>query len=263
MTEGPTKQELKFGAFQRLYGEDSLAILAKKKITVIGMGGVGSWAVESLCRSSIKHMQLIDLDEICITNTNRQLHTTDDNIGKLKVCEMKKRCLQINPEVDIQAVEDFINEKNLDRYLHSTDLIVDCIDSVSNKASVIHYAIQNKIPIITTGASGGKINPALINVSDLGHTQADALLFRVRKLLKRRYQYPQGKIKFGVTAIYSPEPVRFLGTDGVVTQQKSGDHKKLDCQGALGSASFVTGSFGFFAAAQAIDQLLLNHRQNK
>lgn len=245
-----------FGGIQRLYGHSSLDVLNRSHVVVIGLGGVGSWTAESLVRSGVGQISLIDLDDICVTNTNRQLHTLSTTIGQTKIEVMKERLLLINPKVKIDLIHDFVSPHNLEKIIPNCDLIIDAIDSLKSKAALIDYAIKNKIQLITTGASGGKQDPSQIRISDFGHTQGDALIFRTRKFLKREYNYPKGKHTFNVDAIYSAERVKFINESGEIQQKGAQGHAKLDCNSGLGSATFVTGSFGFFASSMAVKRLL-------
>src|SRR5690606_36376642 len=138
------------------------------QVCVVGIGGVGSWAAEALARSGIGAITLTDMDDICVTNTNRQIHALDGDIGKLKVDVMAERIRRINPQCRVQAVMEFVTEKNQQQLIHTGfDYVVDCIDSVKSKAALIAHCKRNKIRIVTTGAAGGQIDPTQSQVTDL------------------------------------------------------------------------------------------------
>lgn len=252
--------KIRFSGIDKLFGPQSLEKLWKSHVCVVGLGGVGSWVCESLCRSGIGELTLIDLDEICQTNTNRQIHTLNTTIGQSKSQIMAKRLKEISPEIKINCIEDFLGSHNIHSYLNSEiDITIDAIDSVNVKACMIDYSLKNNRPLLTIGATGGKKETTQISFGDLGETRGDVLLMRVKKVLKREYSYPKGEQLFGIKAIYSPEKIRFFDNDGNQVFKGPRGHVKLDCHSGLGSASFLTGSFGLTAAQKTIEYLL-GHR---
>ncbi|MFD1217907.1 MULTISPECIES: tRNA cyclic N6-threonylcarbamoyladenosine(37) synthase TcdA [Microbulbifer] len=253
----------RFGGIGRLYGTAALEKLCQAHMVVIGIGGVGSWTAEALARTGVGKLTLIDLDDVCITNTNRQLHALDDTIGTIKVDVMAARLKQINPEIRVDTVEDFIASDNfgelLDPDQQPIDIVVDAIDNARVKAALIAYCKARKIRLITVGSAGGKQNPGTITSADLGRTVNDPMLAKVRQHLYRFHNFQKSrKRQFGVDAIYSTEPMVYPQPDGAVCQQKSTMQNgvKLDCSGGFGAATMVTGSFGFAAAAKAVERLL-------
>ena len=259
-----TEQYLqRFGGIARLYGEGSLPKLLRAHCVVIGIGGVGSWAAESLARTGVGRITLIDLDDVCITNSNRQSHALQDTIGQLKVDVMAERLRQINPEIAVHTHEDFIARDNfaelLDPEQQAIDVVIDAIDAARVKAALIAYCKARKLRLITVGSAGGKRDPGQITRSDLGRTINDPMLAKVRQHLYRFHNFQKSrKRQFGVDAIYSTEPMVYPQPDGQVCQQKSAmqDGVKLDCSGGFGAATMVTGTFGFIAATRAIERLL-------
>jgi tRNA A37 threonylcarbamoyladenosine dehydratase len=248
-----------FAGIDRLYGDGAYARLNESCVYVVGIGGVGSWVVESLARSGVGEIRMADLDDICVTNTNRQVHTLSKTIGCSKIAVMAERCRQISENIRIRMDHVFITEKTLDAYVDSAlSVIIDCGDSQSAKASLIAHAKRINVPIITVGAAGGRIDPANIKVRDLSKTNGDALLAAVRQTLRNRHGFSRtlGK-RFSVTAIYSDEQTRYFQPDGTIGQKKpSAGGNRLDCAGSLGAVTHVTASFAFHASAKAIDLML-------
>ena len=182
--------DLRFGGIARLYGIEGLQRLEQAHVAVVGIGGVGSWAAEALARSGVGEISLFDLDDICITNINRQAHTLTDTVGQAKVDVMAQRLLAINPACKVHAVADFVSQETLPEYItQDLDFVVDCIDSVQAKAALIAWCKRRKIQIITTGGAGGQIDPTQIRVGDLNKTFNDPLAARVRSLLRSDYNF--------------------------------------------------------------------------
>nr|WP_010132849.1 tRNA cyclic N6-threonylcarbamoyladenosine(37) synthase TcdA [Microbulbifer agarilyticus] len=253
----------RFGGIARLYGNDALHALYQAHVIVIGIGGVGSWTAEALVRSGVGKITLIDLDDICITNTNRQIHAQVGSIGEIKVEVMAERLRQINPEVDVVTHEDFIANDNFAEFLapekETIDVVIDAFDNARVKAALIAYCKARKLRLITVGSAGGKKNPAAITCADLGRTVSDPMLAKVRQHLYRFHNFQKSsKRQFGVDAIYSSEPMVYPQPDGQVCQQKSTMQNgvKLDCSGGFGAATMVTGTFGFVAASKAIERIV-------
>lgn len=161
----------RFGGIARLYGEKALQCFQQSHICVIGIGGVGSWAAEALARSGIGQLTLIDMDDVCVTNTNRQIHALQGNVGKLKTEVMAERIRLINPDCQIHIIDDFITEENLQEYVNNRfDFVVDAIDSLRAKVALLAYCKRQKIPLITTGGAGGQMDPTKIAITDLAKT---------------------------------------------------------------------------------------------
>ena len=249
----------RFNGTRRLYGYDSVDKLRHAHVCVIGVGGVGSWAAEALARSAIGKITLIDLDDICITNTNRQLHTTVNTIGRSKVEVMMERVKAINPECQCEVIEDFITLDNMAELLTSRfDYVLDAIDSFRVKAAVIAHCKYNKIKIITTGGAGGITDPTHIHVLDLSKTWHDPLARKVRNQLRSVHGFTKkAKQKLGVDCVFSSEQAVYPQPDGTVSQQKRNltGSMKMDCSSGLGAATVVTATFGFVAVAHIIKKL--------
>ncbi len=260
-TLDPILQE-RFAGIDRLYGAGSLARLAGARVAVVGMGGVGSWVVEALVRSGVGHMTLIDADDICVSNSNRQLPAHEGQFGRPKVEAMAERCRAINPLVDVVAVPSFLVAGNLGELLGpGYDLVLDACDSFRSKVELIAWCRRRKLPLVVCGSAGGRIDPTLVRVRDLSRTEHDAMLALVRKKLRGEFNFPKSPQRyFGVPAVYSLENVRYPQADGSVCgvrPQVAGDAAlKLDCGGGLGAATHITGAFAFVMAGKALELLL-------
>ncbi|QPB83562.1 tRNA cyclic N6-threonylcarbamoyladenosine(37) synthase TcdA [Pseudoalteromonas rubra] len=250
---------LRFGGIGRLYGNTELTWLGEASFCVIGIGGVGSWVAESLARTGIGKITLIDLDDICVTNVNRQLHAKTETIGQPKVEAMQARCQSINPDCRVDVIDDFITLDNIKTHIQGFDYVIDCIDAVKEKAALIAHCKRQKIPVITTGGAGGQTDPSQICYGDVAKTTHDPLLAKVRYLLRKQYNFTTNpKRKFAVDCVYSTEQLVYPTGDGSVckAKQMADGSKNMDCATGFGSATMVTGSFGFFAAAKAIRKYL-------
>jgi tRNA A37 threonylcarbamoyladenosine dehydratase len=261
MTIAQSDHSKRFSGIQRLYGTEAAAHVCAMHVCVIGLGGVGSWAVEALARSGVGKLTLIDYDEICVTNMNRQVQALDSSVGQKKIAVLAKRVNEINPSCHCTLVDDFITDRNLFEHLpveRGFDYVIDCIDSIKFKAALIYYCKRNKIPVITTGAAGGLTDPSCIMVKDLTRTFNDPLAAKVRAQLRSEHGYTRNaKRYFGVECVFSCQQQVYPKADGSVGYQKPGIHGvHLDCSMGYGSAVFVTASMGFVAVARVIDKHL-------
>ena len=254
--------DLRFGGIARLYGTAALARFRKARVAVIGIGGVGSWTVEALARSGIGHLTLVDLDEICVTNVNRQLHAMDGQIGKQKTEAMAERVRAIHPTCEIEILPTFFGEKNFAEILdRGFDAVVDAIDTVRQKSLLLAECVRRGIPVVTCGAAGGRRDPSRIGVADLAHSANDALLSQVRSRLRSDFGFPKaanGKKakKFGITAVFSDEQPVFPQCDGSVSTAKQADaNLRLSCESGYGTATPVTATFGLIAASRILEAL--------
>ena len=252
--------EERFGSLARLYGEQELQKIQNANICVVGIGGVGSWAVEAFARTGIRRLTLIDGDDISRSNINRQCHALESTIGQMKAEVMKQRVLDINPECECIAIEQYINDDNIVDLLmpdseHKFDCIIDAIDRIKYKSLMIHFCKKNKIKVVATGGAGGLINPIQVEVKDLSRTWNDPLASAVRLALRQVHNFSRNlKRSFGVPCVYSTEQQRYPDKDGNVGYQKPGvAGLSLDCGFGYGSSVMVTSTFGFVAATTAID----------
>jgi len=206
-------------------------------------------------------LTLIDYDEIAEGNINRQMHAMSSTLGKKKTAILHERVIDINPACECRIIDDYINDDNLWDYLspeHEYDYVVDAIDSIKFKSSMIYFCKRNKIPIITTGGAGGITDPSSICTRDLSRTYNDALAAKVRSRLRSEFGFSRNpKRYFGVECVYSSQQKVFPNADGTVSTDKPGIHGvHLDCSMGYGSISFVTACFGFTAAARVVNKLL-------
>ncbi len=252
----------RFGGISRLYGLPALKFFKQSHIAVIGIGGVGSWAAEALARSGIGTITLFDLDDICVSNVNRQIHALDSTIGKMKIEAMAQRLKDINPELTVNAVHAFITTKNLENYINTAfDYVFDATDSVPTKTALIAYCSRNKIKLICSGSAGGQVDPTLIQVADLNKTIQDPLLAKVRNNLRRLHGFSRNpKRKYRIDCVFSTEQLRYQQADGSVCQQRPNDAGpvKLDCASGFGSITHLTATFAFIAVSQILKKLALS-----
>ena len=249
----------RFGGTRRLYGNEAVDKLRQSHVCVIGIGGVGSWAAEALARTAVGKITLIDLDDICVTNTNRQLHTLIDTIGRPKAEVIAERIAGINPECDVQVIEDFITQDNVAELITAEfDYVLDAIDNFRIKAALINHCKRSKIKIITTGGAGGQVDPTQIQITDITKTWHDPLARTVRRQLRNRHGFTRNtKYKFGVDCVFSTEQAVYPQDDGTVCQTKPevGGSMKMDCSSGFGATTMVTATFGFVAVSRIIEKL--------
>lgn len=252
----------RFAGVDRLYGLGAVERLSCSAVAVVGMGGVGSWVVEALARSGVGRLLLIDADDICLSNTNRQLPALEGQYGRNKAVVMAERCRAINPDIQVEAVEAFLTPANMDALLdRGLDLVIDACDSFRTKVEAIVWCRRRKLPMITVGSAGGRTDATQVRVRDLSRTEHDAMLALVRRKLRGEFNFPRGaKRYFGISAVYSLENVRYPQPDGSVCGLRpvlgADAALKLDCGAGLGAATHITGSFAFAAAGRALELLL-------
>jgi tRNA A37 threonylcarbamoyladenosine dehydratase len=246
----------RFNGIGRLYGNSALDRLRGSHVCVVGVGGVGSWTVEALARSGVGRLTLVDLDDICISNTNRQLHTTADTVGKLKVEVLAARVWAINPDAEVHLVEDFLSPENVDRILDpAMSFVVDAVDDAPAKTSMVLACTERGIPLVLSGGAGGRRDAAAVTVADLTEATNDGLLRRLRKRLRRDHGYAPN-VCWNLPTVFSPERQVFPGPEGEICELRSPDGPaQLDCATGFGAATFVTGSFGFAAASVVVDAI--------
>ena len=257
--------EFRFGGIGRLYGDAALARLRSAHVMVVGIGGVGSWAVEALARTGVGKLTLVDLDEVCVSNVNRQVPALDGQVGRTKVEVMTERVRLIAPECEVIAALDFYTEASEGRLLPESgphpDVVLDAIDAVSNKVRLIARCHRLGIPLVICGGAGGRCDPTQVEVSDLARVTHDRLSSEVRKRLRKEHGFPREGAKFGLDCVWSAELPVFPQKDGTVCPaaeavKTPGESQRLNCDWGFGSVTFVTGTFGFAAAAHAVKRLL-------
>lgn len=258
----------RFDRLGRLYGDGAVERLMSAKVVVFGLGGVGSWAAESLARSAVGHLLLVDSDEVCVTNANRQLQALRGNIGKPKCDVLAERLRLVNPQANIVAAKTFYKEESSEELLTSPwggefDFVLDCIDNMTAKAHLLATCRAKGIPVIASMGAAGKMDPSLIRRADLAKTEVCRMARELRKLMRKKHDFPQ-KGEFGIPAIYSleerswPRELSYDGGQGFrcVCPHKNPDHG-CDSRSLIdGNVSFVTGSFGLQMAAHVVNTLV-------
>lgn len=249
--------EERFGGIARLYGLKGAERLASARVAVVGIGGVGSWAAEALVRSGVGTIILQDMDDLCITNTNRQIHALTGNYGRLKVEAMAERLRLINPAVLVEELVSFYTVSSPERLFDTRpDVVIDAIDSMRPKTHLIAECHRRGIPIVTCGGAGGRTNASCITSADLARTCGDNMLAQLRKNLRRDYGFPlfDRCPEIGIPCVYSPERPVFPTCDGGVScEREPGQKGGIGCASGFGSATHVTGTFGFLMAGKALE----------
>ncbi|MCY1161556.1 tRNA threonylcarbamoyladenosine dehydratase [compost metagenome] len=249
MTDLPQDDEYerRFAGVEKIYGEDAFRQYEHSHVMVIGIGGVGSWAVEALARTGIAELTLIDMDVIAASNINRQLPAMSSTLGREKVEVMAERCYAINPRIKINVVDDYLTPENVKELLANTpDVVLDCIDDVKAKLALMLHCRFNKIPLIVSGGAGGKLDPLKIRVADLSKTEQDPMLAKLRSQLRAKGICKKSKEKFGITCVYS--------IDNPFLSAEVCPSAGLRC-GGYGSAVVVTSSFAMVAVSEVLKKL--------
>ncbi|MFP6867710.1 MAG: tRNA threonylcarbamoyladenosine dehydratase [Roseibacillus sp.] len=257
----------RFAGIARLYGRDALDRFRAAHVAVIGIGGVGSWAAEALARSGVGELTLVDLDDLCVTNINRQIHAIEGTIGHSKIGVMAQRIAAINPACEVHTVECFFSERAVNKVLipKTSQLcaVIDAIDVFGPKSLLLAECRQRSIPVVSCGAAGGRTDPSRIQVADLSLTHNDALLNQVRRKLRSDYGFPNGEKprRFGIPAVFSPENAVFPQSDGSVSADRPANLPPgLRCDAGYGSATHLTATFGFFAAGEILKHIADNKK---
>jgi tRNA A37 threonylcarbamoyladenosine dehydratase len=246
----------RFGGLERLWGTGALVRLKAAHVMVVGLGGVGSWAVEALARSGVGTLTLVDLDDVCATNTNRQLHALDPEWGRLKTDVLADRVRKINPDADVDAVADFVTEKSAAGVLAaSPDLVIDAIDSVPDKVALAALCRERGIPLVMSGGAGGRTDPTRVRLDDLGKERGDALLKAVKRGLKARGFTPDSHGFWNIECVFSEEPAILPWDVCAVPKPGEGGSAAIDCATGFGAAAFATGAFGLTLASAAVRRL--------
>ena len=237
----------RFTGVAKIYGDESFNHYEKSHVMVIGIGGVGSWAVEALARTGIGELTLVDMDVVAASNINRQLPAMTSTLGHEKIEVMAERCRSINPRIKINLIDDFLTPDNVKEILVNTpNLILDCIDDVKAKLALMLHCRFNKIPLIVSGGAGGKLDPLKIRVADLSKTEQDPMLAKLRTQLRSKGICKKPKDKFGITCVYS--------IDNPFSSADVCTSAGLRC-GGYGSAVVVTSSFAMIAVAEVLKKL--------
>ena len=241
----------RFGGLERLYGVAGAQRIRAAHVAVVGVGGVGSWAVEALARSGVGQLTLIDLDHVAESNINRQIHALDTTLGQAKVLAMRDRIAQINPACQVQCIEEFVEAGNWPALLPAgVEAVIDACDQVRAKTAMAAWALKNKIVYIAAGAAGGKRLAHKVDIEDLGQVTHDPLLAQLRYRLRREHGAAKGGRKIGVPCVFSREAVSGPDASCAITSDGS-----LNCSG-YGSQVAVTATFGHCAAGWVLNEIV-------
>jgi len=242
--------ERRFGGLARLYGATGAKRIRDAHVAVIGIGGVGSWSAESLARSGVGQLTLIDLDHVSESNINRQIHAIEATLGQAKVLAMRDRIHSFNPECEITCIEEFVDEVNWPDLLpKSVTAVIDACDQVRVKTAMAVWARSTDTFFISVGAAGGKRQAHLVDIDDLALSTHDPLLAQVRHRLRKQHEAPREGKKIGIACVFSREAVKPPDSSCIVV----GDGT-LNCHG-YGSVVSVTATFGQCAAGWIIDKI--------
>jgi tRNA threonylcarbamoyladenosine dehydratase len=253
-----------FDRMARLTGDEGMKRLQRSSVIVLGLGGVGSFAAESLARSSVGRIVLVDFDEVCVTNTNRQLHALRGNVGRAKTEVMAERLRLVNPRAEIIEKQMPYEAATAEELLGDRlDMVLDATDHLTAKCHLIAECRKRGLPLVSSMGAAARWDPTKIRVADLAATHTDAMAFHIRKILRQKYAFPADG-PWGVAAVFSEENAqvphdlnydREMGFRCVCPQ---GENDFLTCERRAridGSASFVTGAFGLVAAATIVKAL--------
>lgn len=248
----------RFSRTELLIGTDGLEILRNKHVMICGVGGVGSYAVEALGRAGIGKITLVDFDDVCLTNVNRQIHALSSTVGTPKVEVMAMRLADINPKAEIVAVEEFFSQENADRLLTPPpDYVLDAIDHFTAKTALITFCRERNIPVISSMGAANKLDPTKIHVADISATRNCRMARSMRKILRK------AGIECGVQVVYSTEEHReldsrpsFCGTECICPNREEQVFRCDNRRVILGSISYIPSIFGLTMAGVVINELL-------
>jgi len=251
----------RFDRIGRLFGDTGMSRLQNAHVVVIGLGGVGSLAAESLARSGVGRLTLVDFDLVCVTNVNRQLQAMRGNVGKPKASVLAERLRRINPAAEIKSVPLFYEARLSDRLLAGADWVVDAIDNLTAKAHLVYTCRERDIPIVVSTGASGRMDPTRVQVADLNRTRVDPLAASLRKILRQKHGFPRGDKKWKLPAVFSDEilsdPVElsYDGDGGFSCVCPNGENDVHTCEDRnviWGTAGFVTGTFGLTCASVVV-----------
>ena len=253
-----------FRRTELLLGDEAMSSISEKRVIIFGVGGVGSWCAESLVRSGIKHLTIVDSDRVCITNINRQLMATSKTIGQVKVEAMKERLLSVNPQAEITALQQIFTAETAESFnIGSYDYIIDAIDSLKDKALLILMATQTRAKFFSSMGAALKLDPARIKTAEFWKVQGDPLARALRNRFKRDGLYPKRKFQ----CVYSDELLQNKGHNATCGTEQCmcpkakigpGDPTLLNhewCSSKAqinGTLAHITAIFGFMLAGLVI-----------
>lgn len=258
-------RDLRFERLARLVNYDGISRLRRAHVMVVGLGGVGSWCAEAIVRSGVGTVTLVDFDKVSINNFNRQMPALETTIGQPKVTALHDRLRLINRHCHIIVKQQQVNRFEIGSIFdRKVDFVVDAIDQLGNKCALINFCVRHHIDVVTSAGAGGRLDPTQIRVMDLSQTRDDTLARMVRIYMRKRHQFPRQGL-FYVPTVVSLEPIRepiepdFPENAADITPE---DILKLDPiskdrrKTIMGTASFVTSSFGMTCASVAVRSIL-------
>jgi tRNA A37 threonylcarbamoyladenosine dehydratase len=244
----------RFGGTARLYGEKALQCFADAHVCVVGIGGVGSWAAEALARTGIGAITLIDMDDVCVTNTNRQIHALSGNVGLAKAEVMAERIRLINPECRVTVVDDFVTPENVAEYLGvGFSYVIDAIDSVRPKAALIAYCRRYKVPLVTTGGRAGRSTQRRSRSPIWRNHPGSAGGQTARAAEKPVWggEKQQRQARRGLRVLYRSAGLPAGGRQCLRDEEHGGRAEADGLRSGFGAATMVTATFGFVAVSHA------------
>jgi len=251
-------EQHRFSRTEILVGPEGVEKLRQATVAVFGLGGVGGYAAEALCRAGVGRLVIVDFDDVCLTNINRQIIALNDTVGKSKALVMAERMRHINPDVDVVPYTDFYSAKNSDFLLaEKYDYVLDAIDHITSKLHLIQSCRERSLPIISSMGAASKVDPSLIRVADIADTHKCRLAKIIRKLLKKR------GIEHGVKVVFSTEEFREPSLPESVCKEDcicpNKDEQAFSCRHrriTLGSISYIPAIFGLTMAGVAVNDIL-------
>lgn len=247
---GTTTDKRRFGGIARVYGPSPAEAFKRLHVIIVGMGGVGSWAVEALARAGVGELTLVDGDTSEESNTNRQCHAIEGNYGRGKAELMGERVRAINPDCKVNVIFEVLEPEKIGERLPKADALIDAIDSLRAKAALVAWGRDAGIFTLTSGGGAGRRDPGKIHVADVAAVKADPLISALRRELRGKYGFPQGSpkgrsTKFRISAVYSTEPLRRLPPE---------EAEKLPPGAGLGTVMTVTASMGLRLASIVLNE---------
>jgi len=245
--------ERRFGGLRRLYGVSGAQAIFDAHVVVVGIGGVGSWAVEALARSGVRRLTLIDMDHVSESNINRQIHALEPTLGQSKAEAMRERIALFHPDCQVSVIDDFVTADNWPALLPASEgmpsALIDACDQVRAKTSLAAWAQRQQVPFVTVGAAGGKRFAQAVQVEDLSDVTHDPLLAQLRYRLRKEHGASRSG-RMDTACVFSREAV---APPDESCEIESGDGS-LNCHG-YGSVVSVTATFGLCAAGWLMNAL--------
>lgn len=234
-----------FRRTELLLGGEAMQHIARQRVIIFGVGGVGSWCAESLIRSGIRRLTMVDSDRVCVTNINRQLMATTSTVGQVKVEALRERLLSINPAAEITALQQVFTEETAERFeIGSYDYVIDAIDSLKDKALLIRLATETDVKLFSSMGAALKLDPTRIKTTEFWKISGDPLARALRKRFKREGRYPKRKFQ----CVYSDELLENKGNPPADAEEPSMFNKPQ----TNGTLAHVTAIFGFMLAGLVI-----------